>query len=248
MDEKFFATLYISSCSVSVGSFYSFESVPLLYCVIYPVIYVKIYFDVQAHGEDARAIKTCLYCLTVLPSLSDYDEHVSMEHSFSCICQQRFISKTCLEKHQESTHGSSMPSFPGGSGPHTCPLCLLSFSTDSKMEKHQQMNHKYVCHELGCETRFASRVKLEEHTENIHNKSLDHTKHKICPICGQVKIYSRKSGDYFSFFQRFTRPENLRKHRKKPHVYQCELCNKSFTKLDKKEQHSILVHEVIYEL
>ena len=33
MDEKFFATLYISSCSVSVGSFYSFESVPFLYCV-----------------------------------------------------------------------------------------------------------------------------------------------------------------------------------------------------------------------
>jgi len=95
------------------------------------------------------------------------------------------------------------------------------------MNKHKEMNHKFFCQEEDCDIRFVSRVKLEEHTEHVHNKSLDHSKHKMCLVCGQ----------------RFTRPENLRKHRKRPHVYQCEYCDISFTTMDKKEQHSILVHE-----
>ena len=63
-----------------------------------------------------------------------------MDHSFTCVCHLRFISKTCLETHQESVHGSTIVS----SGPHTCQLCQLTFSTDSKMEKHKNMNHKYL--------------------------------------------------------------------------------------------------------
>ena len=56
------------------------------------------------------------------------------------------------------------------------------------MNKHKEMNHKFFCQEEDCDIRFVSRVKLEEHTEHVHNKSLDHSKHKMCLVCGQVRI------------------------------------------------------------
>ena len=192
-----------------------------------------------------RANKTCDLCLTTLQSLSDYKDHISLEHNYSCICHLKFTSNAALEQHRLYVHVSNIPIslLPGSPGPLTCPLCLLSFTTVSKMSQHQQMKHKFVCIEQDCDTMFVSRVKLEEHTENVHNKSLEHFKHNICLVCGQVRLICKIIILYFTF-QRFTRPENLRKHRKRPHVYQCELCVKIFTALDKKEQHCMRVHQV----
>ena len=153
----------------------------------------------KAHGEQARTTKTCLHCLTTLESLPDYNDHISLEHNFSCICNLKFTSKASLEQHRLAAHGTSIPPSPASNAPLTCQLCLLTFTSASKMSKHQHMEHKFVCQEQDCDTKFVSRVKLDEHTENVHQKSLDHSRHKMCLVCGQVRIILIYNIIYTSF-------------------------------------------------
>ena len=110
----------------------------------------------------------------------------------------------------------------------TCILCLTTLHSLSSYNDHISLEHKFVCQEQECDTQFVSRVKLEEHKVKVHNMAEEHINHNMCQVCGQ----------------HFTRPENLRKHRKKPHVYHCEHCGISFTALDRKEQHCLTVHQV----
>ena len=167
----------------------------------------------QAHAEQARATMTCIYCMATLQSLPEYNDHISMEHTFNCICNLKFTSKMLLEQHRVSVHGTSIPLLPRYSTPHQCQLCLLSFTTESKMNKHKEMNHKFFCQEEDCDIRFVSRVKLEEHTEHVHNKSLDHSKHKMCLVCGQVRIlYNLVNSAFFiSEIYKTREPEKAQK-------------------------------------
>ena len=73
---------------------------------------------------------------------------------------------------------------------------------------------------------FLYRYKLEEHVSQHHNKHLEINRNNVCHICDQG----------------FTRPENLKKHKIRPHVFHCEHCVKSFIAVDRLERHVLSEH------
>ena len=73
------------------------------------------------------------------------------------------------------------------------------------------------------------RYKLEEHASQHHKKHLETNRNNVCQICSQG----------------FTRPENLKKHRVRPHTFHCELCVKSFIAVDRLERHCLNEHRCL---
>ena len=113
------------------------------------------------------------------------------------------------------------------------------------MAQHQVMEHRFACNELDCDYSFVSRCilqktertlftlsiryKLEEHVSQHHKKHLETNRNNVCQICSQG----------------FTRPENLKKHRVRPHTFHCELCVKSFIAVDRLERHCLNEHRCL---
>ena len=78
-------------------------------------------------------------------------------------------------------------------------------------------------------TFWSIRYKLEEHASQHHKKHLETNRNNVCQICSQG----------------FTRPENLKKHRVRPHTFHCELCVKSFIAVDRLERHCLNEHRCL---
>ena len=112
------------------------------------------------------------------------------------------------------------------------------------------MEHRFACNELDCDYSFVSRFyskdkfqskiyklfftlliryKLEEHASQHHKKHLETNRNNVCQICSQG----------------FTRPENLKKHKVRPHTFHCELCVKSFIAVDRLERHCLNEHRLV---
>ena len=85
------------------------------------------------------------------------------------------------------------------------------------------------------------RYKLEEHASQHHKKHLDTNRNNVCPICSQVKGLLQKM-KYKYVFKGFTRPENLKKHKVRPHTFHCDFCVKSFIAVDRLERHCLNEH------
>ena len=99
------------------------------------------------------------------------------------LCKLVLSDRKCLQQHIMTDHSElNLPSVQ----PLKCQLCHLTFSTLTKMNKHQKMKHKFTCQEEDCFIKFVSRVKLEEHIEGVHKKSLSKSNRHMCHVCGQV--------------------------------------------------------------
>lgn len=171
----------------------------------------------------------------------------TLKRRFVChLCKKSFDRQYRLKRHLQ-VHNPNRPKI-------RCELCSKSFTRQDSLEAHIKAAHSklrpYVCTYEGCNKAYSNSSQLlqhsrlhtggkpyqcshcdksftfaNEHKEHIRDVHTNSTLHK-CSYCH--KIYSSE--------------EELSLHKTKEHRVECEVCNKTFSRLAYLEAH-IKVHE-----
>ena len=133
------------------------------------------------------------------------------------LCTKSFTRQDSLEAHIKAAHSKLRP--------YVCTYegCNKAYSNSSQLLQHSRLHtggKPYQC--TFCDKSFAFANEHKEHVRDMHTNS---TSHK-CSYCH--KIYSSE--------------EELSLHKTKEHRVECEVCNKTFSRLAYLEVH-IKVHE-----
>ena len=171
----------------------------------------------------------------------------TLKRRFVChLCKKSFDRQYRLKRHLQ-VHNPNRPKI-------RCELCTKSFTRQDSLEAHIKAAHSklrpYVCTHDGCNKAYSNSSQLlqhsrlhtggkpyqcgycdksfafaNEHKDHIRNMHTNSTSHK-CSYCH--KTYSSE--------------EELSLHKTKEHRVECEVCNKTFSRLAYLEVH-IKVHE-----
>ena len=153
----------------------------------------------------------------------DYKYHVQRAHIHHCMeCELRFAAKHKLEEHVLGVHEQDIRV------DKTCSQCGAVQRGLTDYYRHISKEHSWACEVEGCEFRFASKQKLEEHMMTVH--SIDIRVDKTCHLCRQE---IRSLSDF--------RTHILRDHR-----FLCPLpsCDLRFACKAKLEEHTVGQHGV----
>jgi len=158
---------------------------------------------------------------------SDYDKHIRIHKvmDFSCDCQnvpvlekgdeygieEKHISKRFIlkEQHMKRVH----------LGWHGCDLCITSFETLEKLQKHLGQYHNIKCAQ--CDYIAKNRSLIQKHINAVHNPI-----ESKCKVCNET----------------FTNTNLLKAHTKYSHreASTCELCGDTFKNI---EMHTKTMHK-----
>ena len=171
----------------------------------------------------------------------------SMKRRFVChLCNKSFDRQYRLKRHLQ-VHNPNRPKI-------RCDLCTKSFTRQDSLDAHVKAAHSklrpYVCTYEGCNKAYSNSSQLlqhsrlhtggkpyqcsfcdksfafaNEHKEHVRDVHTDTTAHK-CSYCHKV----------------FSSEEELSLHKTKEHRVECEVCNKTFSRLAYLEVH-VKVHE-----
>lgn len=111
-------------------------------------------------------------------------EDVEVKIVFTCRqCDQTFVEERHMKNHLNIAHGVTSP--------FACLLCNVTFETPISMKLHlQQIHETFDC--KVCQKSFSSKLLLQHHSLNQHDKSISEFKCKFCS----------KTFNKFGFLQR----------------------------------------------
>ncbi|XP_073842795.1 uncharacterized protein [Musca autumnalis] len=170
----------------------------------------------------------CEPCDSYMKS-KNLQEHIKNKHPLSIdtdyiceICNQRFTTKTELERHSYRKHPR-----------HICETCGSCFKADKFLRRHIKDQHTggYVCEK--CHKRFITQIGLETHSKMMHAGARKPTEH-TCDVCGSC----------------YMKYHALRMHIRRKHPsstdlqYICEICYRRFATQTGLDRHCDLTHPV----
>lgn len=213
--------------------------------------------DPEGDSLKDRAVDTSLVSIDTsydLTSGLDFDPQKiriivdeTLKRRFVChLCKKSFDRQYRLKRHLQ-VHNPNRPKI-------RCELCTKSFTRQDSLEAHMKAAHSklrpYVCTYEGCNKAYSNSSQLlqhsrlhtggkpyqcnfcdksftfaNEHKEHIRDIHTNSTSHK-CSYCHKL----------------FSCEEELSLHKTKEHRVECEVCNKTFSRLAYLEVH-IKVHE-----
>ena len=136
-------------------------------------------------------------------------------------CGKRFTQSTDVKNHIKRVHE-------GIKTPSTCPICLLTFDTESKMRRHKMLEHpadeKYQCQHCGKNCGNLS-------TLNIHMRKHEEPQFK-CSFCKKM-LKSQKSLVIHEREHTGERP------------FKCSMCGNSYKSSDVLGTHMKYVHKIL---
>ncbi|XP_039610636.1 zinc finger protein 521 isoform X6 [Polypterus senegalus] len=108
------------------------------------------------HLDKPEQAHTCQYCLEVLPSLYNLNEHLKQVHEtqehtplmgtmpamiFQCnFCPEALTDLNALQEHIRCSHGFASP-VSKESNAFFCPQCFMGFLTETTLEEHIRQTH-----------------------------------------------------------------------------------------------------------
>ena len=133
------------------------------------------------------------------------------------LCTKSFTRQDSLEAHVKATHSKIRPYMCTYEG------CNKAYSNSSQLLQHSRLHtggKPYQCN--FCDKSFTFANEHKEHIKDVHTSSTTHR----CSYCHKA----------------YTSEEELSLHKTKEHRVECEVCNKTFSRLAYLEVH-IKVHE-----
>lgn len=171
----------------------------------------------------------------------------SLKRRFVChLCKKSFDRQYRLKRHLQ-VHNPNRPKI-------KCDLCSKSFTRQDSLEAHVKAAHSklrpYVCTYEGCNKAYSNSSQLLQHSRlhtggkpyqcNFCDKSFafanEHKEH-----IRDVHIYSNSHKCSYCH-KVYSTEEELSLHKTKEHRVECEVCNKTFSRLAYLEVH-VKVHE-----
>lgn len=147
------------------------------------------------------------------------DKHRSLTHNFSCDdCDLKFVSAERLSYHKSNSHGSEFTT------DYHCIVCdkVIENKDDTKRIK-EFLDHNETVHSFSCDycpLKFVTSLALKKHSED---------KHKNETHCHKCKI---------EFSQ-----EELHRHVKNPHPFDCDECDFHFITEERLKYHGMNLHD-----
>ena len=152
----------------------------------------------------------CSICPVVVKTSKSLTYHTKKYHPEKCgfpcsQCDERFINKSGLERHENLAHGE---------GGILCVICKRILSSGQALKKHIEHVHprdgRNDCKK--CDFKASNPVELRSHEHNVHTLGQTYK----CEECSFVTI----------------KPDVLKTHVKKAHgcENQCPACGKNYTR------------------
>ena len=166
---------------------------------------------------------------------------------FVChLCKKSFDRQYRLKRHLQ-VHNPNRPKI-------KCELCTKSFTRQDSLEAHMKAAHSkvrpYVCTYEGCNKAYSNSSQLLQHSR-LHTGGKPYQ----CSFCDKsftfasehkehVKdVHTNPNSHRCSYCHKvYTTEEELSLHKTKEHRVECEICNKTFSRLAYLEVH-VKVHE-----
>ncbi|KAA8589676.1 hypothetical protein FQN60_013041 [Etheostoma spectabile] len=198
----------------------------------------------------------CLLCESSFPSEEILAAHLQSLHQrpsteekeFKCKnCGKKFPIKQALQRHVLHCSESLDPS--GDSKAHQCSICHNTFRSISSFEQHKEAckgDARFICKAESCGKRFKSKDALKKHKGNVHTGS---ARRKLtCTICNRKCSSSLNLQEHRKIHEildchacdkKFISTNQLKQKR----PYTCEICSRSFKRLDQVTAHKIIHSE-----
>jgi len=146
-------------------------------------------------------------------------EHFAVVHKeldvYRCPeCEEIFFGIRALGIHRRKYHRLDLPKW-------TCPICLITFSSQRKFSNHCKFEHRSAQKCNYCDKTFKCIAMKKNHVNFVHKKSS-----LTCHICGD----KRKTENSLEI--------HIMKHRNAEKTIKCEVCDKYFYTDYERKQHS----------
>uniref|UniRef100_A0A8C2WNZ6 Zinc finger protein 521 n=1 Tax=Cyclopterus lumpus TaxID=8103 RepID=A0A8C2WNZ6_CYCLU len=220
------------------------------------------------HLDKPEQAHTCQFCLEVLPSLLNLNEHLKQVHNaedhaamlvslpdalLQCnFCPEVTNDLNGLQEHIRCSHGFPSP-VAKESNAFFCPQCFMGFLTETTLEEHVRQTH---CD--GGSLRFDSPLAITPKESIVEVYS--------CSYCTNSPIFNKISAKFSLTLYRlssyplltcpqcnkeFPNQESLLKHVTihftiTSTYYICESCDKQFTSVDDLQKHLLDMHTFVF--